>query len=158
MRICVTVVHKPRRAALIRRGIQAQEYFGYCQEVGCDVWEQLLAMAMPDREPLCLWLPDDMIVPGTSRYVQGTEVPDDCPVPQGFEKIWLPESDYLQFQGQPFAEADFGQAIAEVWNAMADFDPGELGFAWNEDAPRIQLEPQCRRGYIELKAVQRIGF
>lgn len=156
MDVSVTVVHTKSRTALIKRGKTAEEYFRYCEEVGCHVWVQLLDLTAPGEEPLCLWLPQAMIPPGTSRYVQGTVVSPDRPVPPGFDKIQLPASDYLQFRSKPFAEADFGKAIEEVWSAMAAFDPAPLGYAWNDDAPRIQLEPRGERGYVELRAVKQI--
>lgn len=156
MEVSVSAAHRPAGFALIRRGKTAGDYFTYCEEVGCDIWEQLLALAAPGEEPVCLWLPRDMIAPGTSPYVQGVLVPEDHPVPPGFEKIRLPGSDYLRFQGPPFEEADFGRAIEEVWAAMAAFDPAPLGYAWNDRAPRIQLEPRCERGYVELRAVKAV--
>lgn len=153
----IQLIHKPRRKALIKRGIHARHYFEYCEEIGCDIWEDLVAMADPGSEPVCLWLPDPLIAPGTSVYVQGVEKPEAFagPIPEGFDLIDLPASDYLQFRGRPFAEETFEQAIEEVWEAMAHYDPATLGYEWNEDSPRIQLEPRCERGYIELKAVRK---
>ena len=34
--VFIQVMEKPERKALIKRGIKAEEYFSYCQEVGCD--------------------------------------------------------------------------------------------------------------------------
>ena len=34
----VQVVHKPERLCIIKRGISAEDYFPYCEEVSCDVW------------------------------------------------------------------------------------------------------------------------
>lgn len=153
--IQVQLVRKPRRKVILKRGVKAEDYFAYCEEVGCDIWEQLLGMDC--GEPVCLWLPEAYIVPGTSRYVQGVEVPpeDDRPIPEGFDVIELPESEYLLFRGQPFAEETFPQAIGEVWQFMAEFDPASLGFQWDDENPRIQLEPRCERGYLEYRAVKK---
>lgn len=155
--IQIQIIHKPRRKALIKRGIRAEDYFSYCEEVGCDIWEKLCAMESLDGEPVCFWLPDALIAPGTSRYVQGVEVPADYAgaVPEGFDVLLLPEAEYLRFHGQPFTEETFMDAIGVVWEYMAHFDPTGLGYAWDEESPRIQLEPRCERGYVELKAVRK---
>ena len=36
--VFIQVVKRPERKALIKRGIKADEYFGYCEEFGCNVW------------------------------------------------------------------------------------------------------------------------
>lgn len=77
--ISVQLIQKPRRKALIKRGFQAEDYFTYCEEAGCDVWDQLLTMRSLDGEPVCMWLPQQFIAPGTSRYVQGVEQALDDP-------------------------------------------------------------------------------
>lgn len=58
------------------------------------------------------------------------------------------------FQGEPFEEADFGTAIEQIWNAIEKYDPSVIGYKWNTDEPRIQLEPIGTRGYIELVAIK----
>lgn len=154
----ITIVHVPQRRVWIMRGKTAEDYFAYCEEVGCDIWERLLEMEGRDGEPVCFWLPAEMIAQGTSRYVQGVVVAEDYagPIPEGFDAVTIPEGDYLQFRGGPFVEETFEAAIGEVWAAMEAFDPASVGCEWDETRPRIQLEPQCERGYIELKAVKRV--
>lgn len=39
---------------------------------------------------------------------------------------------------------------------MNRYDPSVIGYQWDEDNPRIQLEPIGARGYMELKAVKQI--
>lgn len=92
----------------------------------------------------------------TSEYVQGVEVSVDYDgvVPEGFDVITLPKCKYLMFQGEPFEEADFGTAIELIWNAIEKYDPSVIGYKWNTDEPRIQLEPIGTRGYIELVAIK----
>ena len=155
--VFVQVIHKPARKAIIKRGVQAEEYFAYCAEVGCDVWGLLTSMDSLCGEPVCLWLPEAYKKPNTSTYVQGVEVTADYDgvIPEGFDVIDLPEAEYLQFQGEPFEEEHYGDAIAAVWNAMQKYDPSVIGYRWDEENPRIQLEPKGERGYIELKAVVR---
>lgn len=153
--VFVSVICKPARKVVIKRGIQAEDYFPYCEEVGCDVWGLLTSMDSLCGEPVCLWLPAPYIRPNTSKYVQGVEVALDYagPVPQGFDVIELPEADYLAFQGEPFCEEDYCDAICGVQQAMASYDPAVIGRAWDDAQPRIQLEPRGERGYIELRAV-----
>lgn len=155
--IFIQVIHKPERKVICKRGIKAEDYFPYCEEVGCDVWGMLLSMDSLCGEPVCLWLPERLKKPNTSTYVQGVEVTEDytCPVPDGFDVIELPAADYLMFQGEPFAEEDYCDAISAVQQAINGYDPGAIGYAWDDDAPRIQLEPRGNRGYIELRAVKR---
>ena len=154
--IFIQVVDKPERKVLIKRVKKATEYFAYCEEVGCDVWEQLTAMKSLCGEPVCLWLPEKYRKPDTSEYVQGVEVEADYDgeIPDGFDIIELPKAKYLMFQGEPFKEEDYEQAIDEVWKAMAKYNPAAIGYTYDEENPRIQLAPIGTRGYIELVAVK----
>lgn len=153
--IFIQVIHKPVRRVLCKRGIKAEDYFPYCEEVGCDVWGLLLSMDSLCGEPVSLWLPQQYKKPGTSTYVQGVEVDTDYhgAVPEGFDVIDLPEADYLMFQGEPFAEEDYCDAITAVQQAMDGYDPTVIGYVWDDSNPRIQLEPRGNRGYIELRSV-----
>ena len=96
------------------------------------------------REPVCLWLPNKLVKPGTSVYVQGVEAPLGYtgPVPEGFDVIPLPAAEYLLFQGEPFREEDYCEAIEAVQHAIERYDPAFIGYKWDES------------GYIELKAVK----
>ena len=154
--VFVQLLKKPARKALIKRGVRAEEYFAYCEEVGCDVWGVLTSMDSLCGEPVCLWLKQPYQKPGTSSYVQGVEVPTDYdgPAPEEFDFISLPETEYLVFQGEPFREEDYAQAILAVEQAMDRYDPALIGYQWDDREPRIQLEPRGQRGYIELRAVR----
>lgn len=154
--VFIQTIHKPERRVLVRRGQRAADYFAYCAEVGCDVWGLLLSMDSLCGEPVSLWLPDKYRRPNTSVYVQGVEIAADAdaPVPEGFDVISLPEADYLMFQGEPFAEEDYCEAITAVQQAMNKYDPAVIGLAWDDENPRIQLEPRGERGYIEMRAVK----
>ncbi len=154
--VFVQVIHKPVRKAIIKRGIKANEYFSYCEEVGCDVWGLLASMDSLCGEPVCLWLPEKYRAANTSEYVQGVEIPTDYSgkIPEGFDVIDLPEADYLMFQGEPFPEENYEEAITAVQQSMKKYDPSVIGYLWYDENPRIQLEPRGERGYIELKAVK----
>lgn len=154
--VFIQVVDRPARKIILKRGEVAEDYWTYCQEVGCDVWGILTSMKSVCGEAVCLWLPERYRQPGTSEYVQGVEVALDYagPVPEGFDTIELPQAQYLLFQGEPFEEAGFCQAIQAVQTAMGRYDPSVIGYAWADDHPRIQLEPIGARGYIELRAIR----
>lgn len=155
--IFVQVVHKPERLCIIKRGISAEDYFPYCEEVSCDVWGILLSMKSLSGEPVCLWLPEKFKKPNTSTYVQGVEVEKNYMgiVPEGFDVITLPEADYLMFQGQPFCEENYCEAIRSVQHAINTYNPSVIGYQWDNSNPRIQLEPIGTRGYIELRAIKK---
>ena len=154
--IFIQVIEKPARKVIIKRGIKANEYFSYCEEVGCDVWGLLTSIRSISGEPVCMWLPKHLRKPVTNEYVQGVEVESDFngSIPEGFEIIDLPAAKYLLFRGEPFADEDYGQAIGEIWEAEKKYDPAFIGYEWDNDNPRIQLEPRGKRGYIELVPVK----
>ena len=156
--VFLQVVEKPERKVIIKRGKEATEYFKYCEEVGCDVWGLLCSMKAISGEPVCLWLSQNYIKAGTSEYVQGVEVAMDYAgeVPDGFDIIELPKCKYIMFQGEPFEEENFGEAIYQVWDAIKKYNPESIGYAWDDNNPRIQLEPIGTRGYIELHPVKSI--
>ena len=155
--VFIQVIHKPRRKVIIKRGIKAENYFDYCGEVGCDVWGTLLSMDSLCGEPVCLWLPEHHKRPETSTYVQGVEVAEDYNgmIPEGFDVITLDDADYLMFQGEPYDEEDYCDAIFAVQTAMNRYEPSVIGYSWDDLNPRIQLEPIGTRGYIEMRAVRK---
>ena len=155
--VFVQIVKKPERHVVIKRGVSAEDYFAYCEEVGCDVWGTLLSMDSLEGEPVCLWLPKSYRKPQTSTYVQGVEVALDkaLTIPEGFDVITLPACEYLAFQGEPFLEEDYCKAIAAVQHSIEKYDPSIIGYEWDDENPRIQLEPRGERGYIELCAIKK---
>ena len=156
--VFIQVIEKPSRKVIIKRGLNANEYFSYCEEVGCDVWGLLKSIKSISGEPVCMWLPQEMRKPVTNEYVQGVEVEEDYSgkVPEEFEIIDLPAATYLLFRGEPFADEDYEVAITEIWDAEKKYNPEFIGFKWDDKNPRIQLEPRGERGYIELVPVKKI--
>lgn len=154
--VFIQVIEKPARKAIIKRGVKATEYWSYCEEVGCDVWGLLTSMKSLSGEPVCLWLPKEYIKPGTSEYVQGVEVDIDYTgdIPDGFNVIELPAAKYLMFQGEPFKEEEYEQAINDIWEAEKKYEPSVIGYKWDNSNPKIQLEPIGTRGYIELMPIK----
>jgi hypothetical protein len=89
------------------------------------------------------------------------EVPLDYSglVPEGFEIISLPPCKLMVFQGPPFEDEQFEAAIGELWEVMKTYKPEIYGYQWaDEDAPRLQLEPQGYRGYIEARPVRPLNI
>lgn len=154
--IFIQVIERPERKVLIMRGKTAKDYWKYCEEVGCDIWGILESIKSITGEPVCMWLPKSYIKPQTSKYVQGVEVPLDYfgVIPDGFDSIILPASKYLMFQGEPFKEEDYENAIYDVMDAEKKYDPSVIGYIWDDENPKIQLEPIGSRGYIELLPIK----
>lgn len=154
--ILVQLVEKPDRKVVLQRGVKAADYFTYCEEVGCEVWGLLTSIPSISGEPCGLWLPPAYRLPNTSEYVQGVEVSLEYegPIPEGFDVIQLPKASYLMFQGEPFPEEEYCEAIWEVQDAVRRYDPAGLGYVWDQGNPGIQLEPMGVRGYVELWPVR----
>lgn len=154
--IFVQVIERPARKLLLKRGVNATDYLEYCNEVGCDIWPLLTSVKEALYEPVGMWLPKHLIKEGTSQYVQGVELPLDYhnDVPVGYDLIELPPCKLMVFQGEPYNDDDFMDAIGEIWQQIDRFNPSVYGFKWApEAAPRIQLEPLGYRGYIEARPV-----
>lgn len=158
--VFVQVIERPARKLILKRGIKATHYFEYCEEVGCDIWGILTSIKEAIYEPMGLWLPQNMVKPGTSVYAQGVEVPADYNgiIPEGFDVIDLPPCKMMIFQGPPYEEEKFEEAIGDLWEAVKKYNPEIYGYSWaDEDAPRFQLEPMGYRGYIEGRPVRPIN-
>lgn len=155
--IFVQVVDRPARKLILKRGIKAADYYAYCGEVGCEIWDELCAIKQALFEPIGMWLPEHLRKPGTSEYAQGVEMAADYsgPVPEGYDLIDLPACKMMIFQGEPYDDAKFEEAIGEMWQTMKNYKPEIYGFRWaDEDGPRFQLAPQGYRGYIEGRPVR----
>jgi AraC-like DNA-binding protein len=158
--VFVQVVDRPARKLILKRGRNATDYFEYCEEVGCDVWDRLGEVEDALHEPMGLWLPEKLRCPGTSTYVQGVEVPSSYAgkTPDGFEIIELPACKMMVFQGQPYDDKDFENAITSLWDVIRTYRPETYGFSWDDEAgPRFQLEPLGYRGYIEGRPVRQLS-
>ena len=158
--VFVQVVDRPNRKVILKRGKKAEDYFAYCEEVGCDIWGILCSVKEALQEPIGMWLPKRFRPEGTSMYAQGVEVPADYKgeVPEGFELMDLPACQMLIFQGPAFEDEEFSEAIGEMWEVMKTYKPELYGFTWaDEDGPRFQMEPQGYRGYIEGRPVRRVN-
>lgn len=161
--IFTQIVERPARKLLIKRGINASDYFEYCEELGChstqtsDPWEVLVQIKSALNEPAGCWIPKHLIKEGTSEYVQGVEVPIDYAedIPDGFDLIDLEPCKMLVFQGEPYDDAHYDEAIGALWERIKVFNPEVYGYTYADElAPKMQLEPQGWRGYIELHPIK----
>lgn len=158
--VFVQVVDRPARKLILMRGIKASHYFEYCEEVGCGVWGVLSSIKEALYEPIGMWMPENMRKSGTSVYAQGVEVPIDYSgeIPEGFDIIDLPPCKMMVFQGEPYDDEKFEDAISELWKEMKTYNPEIYGFVWaDEDGPRFQLVPMGYRGYIEARPVRQLS-
>jgi len=153
------IVEFPKRRMILRCAKNASGYFEYVEEVGCDVWGVLVSVREALYEPVGAWLPDALRPEGTGVYAQGVEVPASYqgPVPEGFSVLDLDACTMMMFQGEPFDEDRFDEAVLGLSEIISGYDPAQDGYAWaDDDAPRIQLEPQGYRGYLEARPVRHV--
>ena len=158
------IIERPARKLILKRAKSAGDYFEYCEEFGCaddgtgnPIPAEILSHIKEALyEQVGVWLPDNMRPEGTGIYASAVEVPADysCAVPEGFDVIDLAPCKMLVFQGEPFKDEDYGDAIGALWAAIDKFNPEVYGFKWAPElAPRMQLAPEGWRGYIELRPI-----
>lgn len=137
-RLCL--VERPRRKLFFRPARRATEYFGYCEEFGCD-WEAELN-ALPGKldTAAILTLPPELASTGFTDCAAGIELPLDTPLepPPGYRAIELAPVVMLYFCGPDFAAA---------FHARDTYDPerNRLKFA-SELAPAFNFgsDPEVR--------------
>jgi AraC-like DNA-binding protein len=163
--IFTQIVERPARKLILKRSKNATEYFEYCEEVGCGnsnnskPWEYLVTIKEALYEPVGVWLPDNMRPAGTGVYAHGVEVPVEYAggVPEGFDVIDLEPCKLIVFQGEPYKDEDFEEAVLGCMRLNEKFNPEVYGYCYADDiAPRMQLEPWGWRGYIEMRPVREI--
>lgn len=158
--VFVQVVERPERKAIVKYGRKATHYFEYCEEIGCEVWETLSSIKEAINEPIGMWIPKNLRKAGTSEYIQGVEVSKDYngDIPEGFDIIDLPPCKMMVFQGPPYNDCDFEEAIGNLWDIIKNYNPELYGFRWAEEkGPRFQMAPMGYRGYIEGRPVIQIN-
>ena len=160
--IFTQVVERPARKLILKRGIKADEYFAYCEEMGCGnndysaPWDILCEIKEALYEPVGLWLPENMRLPGTGVYAHGVEVAADYAgtIPEGFDVIDLKPCKLLVFQGEPYDDENFMNAVGQCMDRIKKFNPEVYGYRYApEVAPKMQLAPMGWRGYIEMHPV-----
>ena len=95
---------------------------------------------------------------GKKGYFYGTGVPVDYAgsIPRGFEMRNIPESYYLVF-GHPKYDylRDNAEVMRRVENLAWNFDPGSVGYEWNEQLCQdYQRHMWNDRGYQVLRPIK----
>lgn len=161
--IFTQIVERPARKLILQRSIAAGDYFAYVEEMGCGdqntsaPWDVLVGIKEALYEPVGLWLPENMRPEGTGVYAHGVEVAADYEeaVPEGFDVINLPPCKLIVFQGEPYNDDGYQQAVGICMERIGFFNPGVYGYEYAPElAPRMQLAPQGWRGYIEMLPVR----
>jgi AraC family transcriptional regulator len=158
--VFVQVIDRPARKLILKWGKKATHYFDYCNEVGCEIENELGKIKDALNEPMGVWLPKNLRKPGTSEYSMGIEMLANYKgkVPEGYDIIDLKPCKMMVFQGPPYDDAKSEEAIHDLWEVMKTYNPELYGFSWaDEDGPRFQLAPQGYRGYIEGKPVRQVN-
>lgn len=117
--IFTQIVERPKRKLILLRSKKADNYFDYCEEIGCGksgdsyAWDLLSEIKEALYEPAGLWLPENLRTQGTGIYAHGVEVGADYTggVPAGFDLIDLEPCKFLVFQGEPYNDQNFQEAV-----------------------------------------------
>ena len=127
----ITPVKREKRKLIFLPSRNAQDYFSYCEEAGCE-WEGLLNSIPEKLEPAALMeLPDFLVESGFSKTAAGIEVPLDYdkPLPEQYKIAELEECTMLYFQGEPYEnEEDFCTAIEKVYTAVEKYNASAFGY------------------------------
>ena len=158
--IFTQIMERPARKLILKRSKKATHYFEYCEEYGTPEthpWDILCGIKEALYEPVGVWMPDNMRPEGTGIYAHGVEVAVDYAgdIPDGFDVIELEPCKMLVFQGEPFEDEKYAEAIGGLWDAMKKFNPEVYGYKYADElAPKMQLAPMGWRGYIEMRPVR----
>ena len=146
----VTPNDRPQRKLIHLPSQKAEDYFTYCEEMGCE-WEGLLN-SIPEKfdTAALIELPEHLIKDGASKIAAGVEVPMDFdkPLPAEYECVVLPECVMLYFQSEPYEdEQNFCQAIECTYAAIAKYQPETYGFRLAYDiAPSFNFGAETTTG------------
>ena len=168
--IFTQIMERPKRKLILKRAKTATHYFEYCEEFGCSElhggdsntiapWDILCDIKEALYEPVGVWLPDNMRPEGTGIYAHGVEVPADFSgeIPDGFNVIELEACKMLVFQGEPYDDEYYQDAVGACMERIEKYNPEVYGYQYADElAPKMQLAPMGWRGYIEMRPVREI--
>lgn len=159
--VTATYITKPACKLIIKRGIISTDYFSYCDEIGCDIWDELEKISNRLDKVSFVTLPETMVKERTSNVGTAAEVPLDFnePIPSGCDIIELPEQLMICFQGQPYEEENwYGGAHSELYNAMENYNPELYGYIFAYDVfPQFQYPASPNDGVKALKPVLKLN-
>jgi len=160
--IFTQIMERPARKLILRRSKKAAHYFEYCEEFGCGEnnastpWDTLCGIKEALYEPVGLWLPENMRPENTGVYAHGVEVAAGYTgeIPKDFDVIDLEACKMLVFQGDPYDDEHYQEAVGACMDKIKKFNPEVYGYRYaDEIAPRMHLAPMGWRGYIEMRPV-----
>jgi AraC-like DNA-binding protein len=164
--IFTQIIERPARKLILQRSKKATHYFEYCEEFGCNAdnsalapWDILCGIKEALYEPVGVWLPENMRPEGTGIYAHGVEVPTNyaSDIPNGFDVIDLEPCKLLVFQGEPYDDEFYQDAVGICMDRIEKFNPEVYGYQYADElAPKMQLAPMGWRGYIEMRPVREI--
>ncbi|MCL2774545.1 MAG: AraC family transcriptional regulator [Oscillospiraceae bacterium] len=161
--IFTQIMERPARKLILKRSKKATHYFEYCEEFGCGnnrasaPWDILCNIKEALYEPVGVWLPENMCPEGTGIYAHGVEVSADYKgdIPVGFDVIDLEPCKMLVFQGEPYDDENYQDAVGTCMERIGKYNPEVYGYKYaDEIAPIMQLAPMGWRGYIEMRPVR----
>jgi AraC-like DNA-binding protein len=161
--IFTQIMERPARKLILKRSKKATHYFEYMEEVGCrtpekpEPWDILCGIKEALYEPVGAWLPDNMRPEGTGIYAHGVEVAVDYAgdIPDGFDVIELEPCKMLVFQGEPYDDEKYQDAVGACMERIEKYNPEVYGYKYADElAPKMQLAPMGWRGYIEMRPVK----
>ena len=156
------LINRPDRKMILKWSKDAKNYIDYVEEIGCgenddsSAWDILTEIKDAILEPVGAWFSDSMVSENKGSYAHGVEVPSTYrySVPEGFEMIDLPSCEYIIFIGEPYNEKDEQFVIKDTVKQIDDFDIEVISYKYAyESGPKMQLKPQGKRGYVELRPV-----
>ena len=161
--IFTQIMDRPARKLLLRRSKNATHYHEYDEEFGCEnevadhPWNILSNIKEALYEPVGVWLADNMRPAGTGVYAHAVELPADYKgeIPEGFDVIDLEPCKFIVFQGEPYDDEHYNEAVSACMRRIEKYNPEVYGYRYAyELAPKMQLAPAGWRGYIELHPVR----
>ena len=163
--IFTQIMDRPARKLILRRSKNAANYYEYDEEFGCEneiashPWNILSGIKEALYEPVGVWLPENMRPAGTGIYAHAVEVPADYAgeIPEGFDVIDLAPCKFIVFQGEPYDDELYEDAIGACMERIKKYNPEVYGYTYADElAPKMQLAPSGWRGYIELHPIREI--
>lgn len=156
----VTPVQRPKRKLIFLRAKEAEDYWNFCQEVGCE-WEGLLNSNTEKFDTAAfLTLPPFLQKEGYTSAAAGIEVPlwYDGEIPANCQEAELPPCEMLYFQSQKYEdEQDFGTYIRAVFKAAEEYDYEAYGFVRDDGlAPIFNFGADGKNGARLAIPVRRV--
>jgi predicted transcriptional regulator YdeE len=157
-KIEISIQAVPARRFIGIKAEGATDYFDFWAKIEPSGWDcnrvDGLLASLTANAQIGGWYEEN----GKKGYLYGVEVPADYagPVPDGMTMIDVPATEYVVFRHPPY---DFDTQDAAVWKAIreavASYDPGARGYAWNPSIPMWQRHDAAGMGQAWCRAVRK---